>query len=195
MNKPDHGHASPRAAASPDAERVLVDAMRRVAAGDQRAFAEVFQRTSAKLFGICLRILPVRGEAEDALQEAYLAIWRRAASFDASRGRAWPWLVAVTRNSAIDRLRAARPAADMPIGWADDMADPLPLATDLLLDRERERQLAACLEQLEARDVRLIRTAFIEGATYSELASRTATPLGTIKSRIRRALVTLRECL
>jgi RNA polymerase sigma-70 factor (ECF subfamily) len=169
--------------------------MQRVVAGDQAAFAEVFQRTSPKLFGLCLRILPTRGDAEEALQEAYLAIWRRAATFDPSRGAVWPWLFTVTRHCAIDRLRASRPVVQTPLDEAEPIADPLPLASDMLLDREREQQLAACLEQLEPRDLLLIRAAFLEGESYPALARRTAAPLGTVKSRIRRALIRLRDCL
>ncbi len=169
--------------------------MRRVAAGDRRAFAEVFQRTSPKLFGLCLRIMPTRQEAEDAVQEAYLTIWRRAGSYDAARGSVMAWLVTVARNCAIDRLRASRPVASEPIDLAATVPDTAPLASDLLLDRERRQRLSDCLDELAPQDVRLIRTAFVEGATYSELAARTTTPLGTVKSRIRRALIRLRDCL
>ena len=169
--------------------------MRRVAAGDRRAFAEVFQRTSPKLFGLCLRIMPTRQEAEDTVQEAYLTIWRRAESYDAARGSAMAWLVTVARNCAIDRLRAAKPVASEPIDLAATVPDAAPLASDMLLDRERRQRLSDCLDELAPQDVRLIRTAFVEGSTYSELAARTTTPLGTVKSRIRRALIRLRDCL
>lgn len=169
--------------------------MRRIADGDQAAFAEVFQRTSAKLFGLCLRILPTRGEAEDALQDVYLTVWRRAAAFDRSRGAAWPWLITITRNCAIDRLRATRPAIQASLDDASMIPDPMPLASDMLLKREQEQRLAECLGQLDERDAHLIRTAFLKGATYPELAQRLGYPLGTVKSRIRRALLRLRDCL
>jgi RNA polymerase sigma-70 factor (ECF subfamily) len=169
--------------------------MRRIADGDQAAFAEVFQRTSAKLFGLCLRILPTRGEAEDALQDVYVTVWRRAAAFDRSRGAAWPWLITITRNCAIDRLRATRPAIRVSLDDASMIPDPMPLASDMLLKREQEQRLAECLGQLDERDAHLIRTAFLKGATYPELAQRLGYPLGTVKSRIRRALLRLRDCL
>ncbi|NVN32314.1 sigma-70 family RNA polymerase sigma factor, partial [Endobacter medicaginis] len=86
--------------------RPLDDALRAVARGDRAAFEELYRLTSAQLFGVCLRILPARAEAEDVLQDAYLSIWRRAASFDAARGSAMAWLITLTRNRAIDRLRA-----------------------------------------------------------------------------------------
>ena len=83
----------------------LASALSRVADGDRAAFEGVYRRTSVKLFGVCLRILPVRQEAEEALQEAYLSVWRRAATFDPTRGSAMTWLITLTRNRAVDRLR------------------------------------------------------------------------------------------
>jgi len=184
--------ASGSSAASGDP---LDDWLHRVANGDRAAFAEVFQRTSPKLLGLCIRILPTRQEAEDALQEAFLTIWRRADRFDRTRGGAWPWLVTLTRHCAIDRLRASPHRPQAPVEEAAQLVDPRPLATDLLLHREREQRLHDCLEQLEPRDLHLIRTAFLEGTSYPELSRRLAAPLGTVKSRIRRTLRRLRDCL
>ncbi|WP_454885043.1 sigma-70 family RNA polymerase sigma factor [Sphingomonas oryzagri] len=173
----------------------LATALQRVASGDRVAFEEVYRRTSVKLFGVCLRILPVRQEAEEALQEAYLSVWRRAGSFDAARGTAMTWLMTLTRNRAIDRLRSSGRFAAAPIEWADEIADPAPGAADVLAMGDDEQRLAYCLGTLEGGDATLIRTAFFDGSTYAELASRTSTPLGTVKSRIRRALLKLRDCL
>jgi len=173
----------------------LAVALRRVAEGDRAAFEEVYRRTSVKLFGVCLRILPVRQEAEEVLQEAYLSVWRRAGSFDAARGSAMTWLITLTRNRAVDRLRSGGRIASSPIELADEIPDPAPAASTLMEIGEDEQRLAHCLGTLEGGDARLIRTAFFEGSTYAELATRAATPLGTIKSRIRRALLKLRECL
>ena len=173
----------------------LAAALERVAAGDRAAFEEVYRRTSVKLFGVCLRILPVRQEAEETLQEAYLQVWRRAAAFDAARGSAMTWLITLTRNRALDRLRARGKIATAPIELAEEIADPAPAASEVLETGEDRRRLAHCLGTLEKDDAQLIRTAFFQGSTYAELATRTATPLGTIKSRVRRALLKLRECL
>ena len=173
----------------------LAVTLRRVAEGDRAAFEEVYHRTSVKLFGVCLRILPVRQEAEEALQEAYLSVWRRAGSFDAAKGSAMTWLITLTRNRAVDRLRSGGKVATAPIELADEVPDPTPTASSMLESSEDERRLAHCLGTLEGGDAQLIRTAFFDGSTYAELATRAATPLGTIKSRIRRALLTLRECL
>jgi len=173
----------------------LAETLRRVAAGDRAAFEEVYRRTSAKLFGVCLRILPVRPEAEEALQEAYLSVWRRAASFDATRGSAMTWLITLARNRAVDRLRAGGKLATTTIDLADMVADERPLASTVMETSQDQARLAYCVGTLESADATLIRTAFFEGSTYAELASRASTPLGTIKSRIRRALIKLRDCL
>ena len=173
----------------------LIEALRKVASGDRLAFEDVYRRTSAKLFGVCLRILPERSQAEEALQEAYLSIWQRAASFDEARGTAMTWLISLTRNRAIDRLRAGGRIAAAPIELASEIPDQTPDAFAIAGMAEDERRLATCISGLETRDAQFIRTAFIEGASYPELAERAGIPLGTLKSRIRRALLKLRDCL
>lgn len=173
----------------------LAAALQNVATGDRAAFEEVYRRTSVKLFGVCLRILPVRHEAEEALQEAFLQVWRRAGAFDASRGTAMTWLITLTRNRAVDRLRAGGKIATSPIELAAEVSDDAPSAPQILEMGEDEQRLAHCLGTLENAEHHLIRTAFFEGSTYAELAARASTPLGTIKSRIRRALLKLRNCL
>lgn len=173
----------------------LSDALRRVGTGDRVAFEEVYRRTSAKLFGVCLRILPVRHEAEEALQDAYLLVWRKAASFDPTRGNAMTWLITLSRNRAVDRLRAGGKIKSAPIDLAEEIADANPIASAMLEDGEDAQRLAQCIGQLDSGEAGLIRTAFFEGSTYAELATRSATPLGTIKTRIRRALGKLRACL
>ncbi len=163
--------------------------------GDAAAFETVYQKTSAKLFGACLRIFPERAEAEDALQDAYITIWNRAAAFDPARGSAIAWLMTVARNRAIDRLRARGRHGFAPVEDAAAVADPAPLADVQLLADADARALTGCVEALEPRDADFIRSAFLRGATYLQLAERDALPLGTVKSRIRRALLKLRECL
>lgn len=182
-------------AAADDARERLAAGLALVAAGDRTAFHEVYQRTSAKLYGICCRILGEGRDAEDALQEAYVNVWRRAARFDASRASPITWLAAITRNTAIDKLRARGTRPSAPIEEAFGIADPAPGADALLDGAAQATRLYGCLGELPGRDAALIRTAFLEGASYPELAARTAEPLGTIKSRIRRALLKLRECL
>ncbi|MDQ3206260.1 MAG: sigma-70 family RNA polymerase sigma factor [Pseudomonadota bacterium] len=167
-----------------------------VAAGDRDAFEQLYRATSAKLFGVCLRVLPDRAEAEDVLQEVYTTVWRKAGQFDASRANAITWLAMIARNRSIDRLRTL-PAAirHSPIEMAEVLPDPgasPAQAAESATDRDR---LDACMEQLDNRGRSLIRTAFFEGATYEEVAARMGSPLGSVKSWIRRGLLQLRECL
>ncbi|HEX8442464.1 MAG TPA: sigma-70 family RNA polymerase sigma factor [Allosphingosinicella sp.] len=173
----------------------LVEGLQRVAAGDRAALRDVYSATSAKLFGVCLRILPDRQEAEDALQEAYLTVWRNADRFDAERASPITWLVALTRNKALDRLRGRKALPLEPIDLANEVPDTAD-AADFAMERDQEgARLGVCLGRLDSQDNVLIRAAFFEGSSYSELATRASQPLGTIKSRIRRALLKLRECL
>lgn len=178
-----------------EARQRLADALRSVALGDRRAFHDVYQRTSAKLYGICCRILGEGPEAEDALQEAYVNVWRRAERFDATRASPITWLAAIARNTAIDRLRARGTRVTAPIEEIFEFADDRPRADALLEEAGEAARLHGCLGELPGRDAGLVRTAFLEGASYPELAERSGEPLGTIKSRIRRALIKLRDCL
>lgn len=184
--------ADPRAAA----RQKLTEALQSVARGHRAALDEVYESTAAKLFGICLRILRDRGEAEDALQEVYVSVWRRAASFDAGRGSPITWLATLARNSAIDRLRASgrlHPAA--PIEDALAVADPSPDALSGIEAGQERARLTSCLDELERRQAGAIRAAFFDGFTYAELAERAGVPLPTVKSWVRRGLLRLRECL
>jgi len=174
----------------------LAAALVRVAGGDRAALRLVYQDTSAKLFGVCLRILKDRSEAEDVLQEVYLTVWRKAAAFDRNRASPITWLVAIARNRAIDRLRSSAMSRRMePIESADAVSDPSPAALERVELAQQHQRLAGCLEELEARQAAAIRTAFLDGATYEELAARMSVPLGTMKSWIRRGLLKLRACL
>jgi RNA polymerase sigma-70 factor, ECF subfamily len=163
--------------------------------GDRAAFKDMYRRTSAKLFGVCLRIFGDRTEAEDALQEAYITIWNKAATFDPARASPITWLVAVARNRAIDRWRSSGRPRLVPVDEAIDIPDHTPLADQAMVAVQSENALANCIETLEARDADFIRSAFMKGATYADLAQRDGVPLGTVKSRIRRALLKLRDCL
>ena len=167
-----------------------------VGRGDRRAFATVYERTSAKLFGVCLRILGNRSEAEDALQEAYVNVWRNAARFDATKASPISWLAAVARNKAIDRLRSRASRPHETIG--DEVmaiVDPAPSALTLVGAEEDRQRLKGCIGELDERSGAAIRSAFFGGLTYDELATREAVPLGTMKSWIRRGLQRLKECL
>jgi RNA polymerase sigma-70 factor (ECF subfamily) len=180
----------------PRDRETLAAALSRVAQGDRAAFAQVYERTSAKLFGICLRILGNRNEAEEALQEAYINVWQKASGFDPARSSPITWLAALARNKAIDRLRARGSRPSEPLG--DDalaVADPAASAPDRIETAEEGQLLARCIGELEERQAAPIRQAFFGGATYAELATREGVPLGTMKSWVRRGLLRLKECL
>ena len=183
-------------ASDDDSERnQLAAALHRVAKGDRPAFQEVYRRTCAKLMGVCLRISSDREEAEDVLQEVYVTVWQKAAQFDSARSSPITWLATMARNRAIDRLRAGGRRITTPLEGIADPADETPDALDRLLEAEGEHGMATCIEELPKGDAVLVRTAFFEQATYAELATRSGLPLGTVKSRIRRALIKLRGCL
>lgn len=178
-----------------DAEALAIN-LSAVADGDREAFERVYRSTSGKLFGVCLRVLGDREEAEDVLQEVYTTVWGKAAQFDPARASAITWLAMIARNRAIDRLRAAPMSArQAPIELIDTVADPSPSPAGEAEAALRRTRLDHCMEQLEQRRRSLIRTAFFEGATYEELARRIGSPLGSVKSWIRRGLMQLRACL
>lgn len=169
--------------------------MARIAAGERAALRQLYEATSAKLFGVCLRILPNREESEDVLQEVYLTIWRRAGRFEPGRASVMTWISTIARNRAIDRLRARGPLAYAEPVDELEIEDPAPAAEALLQASQDRSALTRCLDELDARTAQVIRTAFFEGVTYEALAAQTNTPLGTVKSWIRRGLLKLRGCL
>ena len=163
--------------------------------GDRAAFAETYNRTSAKLFGIILRILPERGEAEDVLQEVYVTVWRKAAEFDPARASPITWLATIARNRAIDRFRsrASRPSA--PLDEAADVRDDSPAADQLIDTARASSAVLAALASLEPRHAAAIRSTYFEGLTYEALAEREGVPVGTLKSWVRRGLMRMKTAL
>jgi len=180
-----------------DSNRSLIAAaLGRIPAGDGAALQTVYRLTSAKLFGVCLRILGERAEAEDVLQEVYVTVWRKAADFDASRASPMTWLIAIARNRSIDRLRASRHTRNMdPIEAASEIADSAGGADTAIEGAQGYVRLHGCLEGLASHERAALRGAFFDGNTYEDLASRMKVPLGTMKSWIRRAMIKLKACL
>lgn len=162
---------------------------------DQKAFAELYRRTSSKLFGVCLRMLRDRGEAEEVLQETYTTVWRRAGTFDATKASAITWLITLSRNKAIDRLRQHREELLDDPSRMDETPDEQPTPAADAESSQEYRRLEKCMDELEPQQRSSVRAAFFTGATYNELATRTKVPLGTMKSWIRRSLIQLRMCL
>lgn len=179
-----------------DTSRALLSrALARVANRDSDALKYVYRHTSAKLFGVCLRILDSREEAEDVLQDVYLTVWNKAGQFDSERASPITWLVSLARNRSIDRLRARGGRVMTAIDEAEALPDAAPLASTLVEDADDRRRLEGCLDQLDPKHAGAVRTAFFEGVTYDALAQALSIPLGTMKSWIRRSLISLRACL
>jgi RNA polymerase sigma factor (sigma-70 family) len=178
-----------------DARARLTEMLVRTGAEDRAAFRELYQLTSAKLFGVCLRICGERQAAEDVLHDVYLTVWRRAGAYEPGRASPITWLATVARNRAIDWRRAQGVRRSSPIEDAHDIADDAPLASETMESDETAHQLRHCLEGLEERQRAAIRTAFFDGVTYAELAEQQDVPLGTMKSWVRRGLARLKECL
>lgn len=175
--------------------------LQRIAARDTAALAELYDRHSRLLFGLILRVVRDRGEAEDLLQEAFVRVWTRAATYDALVGGPLPWIVRVARNCAIDRLRARRVRATIDAPAIDIAAVESAVATGIetpestVLIAERRRTLSDALAGLPADQRQLVEAAFFEGYTHSELAHRFKLPLGTVKTRIRAGMIAMRKRL
>jgi RNA polymerase sigma-70 factor, ECF subfamily len=166
----------------------------RVAAQDREAFRELFGASSAKLYGVLLRILGNRTEAEDALQEVFTRIWLRAARFDPEKGSPMGWMIAIARNHAIDIVRT-RPDQKNDDRSADEVPDLSQSAEASLIARGEALRVISCLAQLEPEKAQAIKGAYLGGLSYQDLANRYNVPLNTIRTWLRRSLVALRECL
>lgn len=179
-----------------DARARLAALLGQVAAGRSDALETVYRLTSAKMFGICLRVTGDRAGAEEALQDSFVKIWRKAAVFDADRASPITWMAAIARNSAIDWKRAQGIVSAM---TDDDGASEAPdssvNAVEDLEARSTRHHILDCIDRLEQQQARAVRTAFYDGLSHSELATQMDVPLGTLKSWIRRAMITLKECI
>lgn len=175
-----------------DAE--LAGLLAAVATGDRAALKAVYARQSTRLFGIAMAILRDRAAAADAMQDAFLKIWQRAGQFDPARGAPAAWLGQIVRNAALDaaRARGREVLTDDP-ALGDGSVDAT--ALDDLESAQDGARLRECLALLDAQPRQGILLAFVHGLSHPEVAERLGSPLGTVKSWIRRGLLTLRECL
>jgi RNA polymerase sigma-70 factor (ECF subfamily) len=180
------------ASAQADLAALLAGCARR----DQAALARLYALSSAKLFGVALRILRREDWAEDVLQECYVRIWDHAADYRPGLGAPLTWMTSIVRNRCLDWLRRPRfevADEDGAIAEATPAADPGPLAE---LERSAEAAaIARCLQGLEARQRQAILLAFYDGMSHSELAGHLREPLGTVKTWVRRGLMRLKACL
>ena len=166
----------------------------RIATGERRAFSALYDRTSAKLFGICLRVLNDRGEAEEVLQEVFVKIWHNAKRYRAGGFSPMTWLITIARNASIDRLRKRR-AVQADMNAVLTLADPAPGPEAQAVASGERAQLAGCLDRLDPARAEAVRRAYLEGETYDELALRFAVPLNTMRTWLRRSLLKLKDCL
>ncbi|MGC3939888.1 sigma-70 family RNA polymerase sigma factor [Roseobacter sp. EG26] len=165
-----------------------------IALRDHSAFSALYDATSRKLFGVCLRVLNNRSEAEEVLQEIYARIWHKADSYAVTGHSPMTWLITLARNLAIDRLRTRKtPTKDIDtvVDLADDRPGP---EAEAIASSERAR-IEACMDELEAARADAVRRAYLSGETYKELAARHGVPLNTMRTWLRRSLQKLRDCL
>ncbi|SMH54108.1 sigma-70 family RNA polymerase sigma factor [Maritimibacter sp. HL-12] len=166
----------------------------RTAQGDRAAFGALYRHTSAKLFGLALRILKDRGEAEDALQEIYVKVWHAAGRYRVNGYSPMTWLITLARNHAIDKVRRRRAGG----GALDDvaeLADARPGPEAEAVARSERGRIEACFDELDADRAEAVRRAYLDGESYADLAERFAVPLNTMRTWLRRSLLKLRECL
>lgn len=163
--------------------------LERIRRGDQSAMAEVFDKYGRAVYSVALRILKDSGHAEDVMQEIFFQIWRNSDSFVQGRGSLGAWLVVVARNRSIDQLRRRKPTDSV-----EDvvLAAPFNLAADAEHNAVMEK-VHKVLQDLPPEQQRSMELAFFEGLSHSEIAQKTGDPLGTVKTRIRLALITLRK--
>lgn len=163
------------------------------AAGNRSAFRALYRNSTAKLLGVLLRILKERSEAEDALQEVFAKVWRRAGRYDPANGRGMTWLIAIARNHAIDRLRARpEPASD---DGLDSVKNATPSAETRIVALGEVQRLADCFARLEPDRAEAVRGAYLGGQSYADLAAHHAVPLNTMRTWLRRSLLRLKECM
>ena len=177
----------------------------RAGLGDRAAFATLYDRSSAHLLGVILRIQRDRAQAEDILQEVYVNVWRAARSFDAAQSQPLTWLTSIARNRAIDSLRRTQTQPQLQTQFInpdnedsdvyDTVASDAPGPLDLLSRASDARALATCMEGLSAPQRQSVALAFFDGLSHAEVAENMAQPLGTVKSWVRRALQSLKNCL
>jgi RNA polymerase sigma-70 factor (ECF subfamily) len=184
--------ASSGAAGDGDLERLLERCARR----DPQAFQALYERAAPQLLACLMRILRRRAVAEEALQDVFVSIWERSDQYQSYRGRAMAWLVSVARYRAIDLLRrdARRPALVMDQAELSQVPAEEDPAGEALTARDASA-LGHCLGQLESQQRRCVELAFVEGRSHADIATVTGSPLGTVKSWVRRGLLSLRRCL
>lgn len=181
--------------AIPDTER-LKTLLAECAGGNRASFAELYDLTSARVYGLALRVVRDRNYAEEVVQEAYLQVWQKAGLYQPNRGSVITWMMTITHRRAVDRVRREelqhRRVAEY---GAVNATQTQPAILDLIVDQDDATALHGCLGRLTDLQRNSIEMSYFNGMTYPEVAAHTDTPLPTIKSRIRDGLRSLRNCL
>lgn len=173
----------------------LARLLQATARGDRNAFARLYQLTAPRLLGASVHMLKRRELAEDVLQDLFVKVWHRASEYHAERGSVLTWLYSVQRYLALDRLRAMRPTQEIDDELSNTLAADTPDPSSAAVSSDMAARVHTCLEQLTDVQRRSVQLAFFEGLTHTELTQRLQTPLGTVKSWIRRGLLSLQRCL
>jgi len=164
------------------------------ALNNQQAFNQLYDATSAKLYSVCFKILNNAAHAEEAMQDAFIKIWRGASKYQTNGLSPMTWLITIARNTAIDKLRSLGShshSAEALEGLEDTAKNP---EAESVADSEKA-QIALCLEELEEDKAEAVRGAYLQGASYSELAQKYAVPVNTMRTWLRRSLLKLKGCL
>jgi RNA polymerase sigma-70 factor (ECF subfamily) len=191
--------ANPTAHSDPAHDQRLIA---QIAGGDHEAFATLYDRLSGPLYSLALKMLDDAADAEDALQDACLQIWRRASTYDSSKSSVFTWAVLITRSRVIDRLRSRgrRLRVVTQMVEKDERIEPggasaTRSASDIVETEDETKRVESVLGGLPFEQRQAIELAFFSDLTHHEIAARLAEPLGTVKARIRRGLLRLRDAL
>jgi RNA polymerase sigma-70 factor, ECF subfamily len=173
----------------------IVELLRAVATGDRAAFASLYTATSAKLYGIILRILKRRDLSDEILQDVYLKIWQMAGDYNAAKGSPITWMSAIARNRAIDEVRRAKPVSIEDTPEAMDYASNEPDAFATLQSKQEMQRLLTCMDALGAERREMVMLAYFYGASREALAEKFAKPVATVKTWLHRAIAQLKDCV
>ncbi len=178
--------------------RMAVELLARIAQGDEQAFAQFYRRSANALYALALKIVNDPVEAEDVLQDGFTYMWRKAFTYDAARSSPFTWAVMIVRNKAIDRLRLRQRQARIVEKATEEYLHFEDFDAISAHEPERREQCArvrAALAEIPGEQKKAVELAFFGGLTHEQIAERLGAPLGTIKARIRRALLRLRDSL
>ncbi len=168
----------------------------RVGLGERQAFSDLYQATSAKLLGVCLRVLNDRAAAEDAMQDTFVKVWKNADRYASNGLSPMTWLITIARNTAIDRLRTAksRPTSDL-ADYSEVLSSGGPSPEGAAIAASDAGRITKCLDTLPVDRKDAVKGAYLDGDSYADLASRFDVPLNTMRTWLRRSLLSLRECM